>query len=590
MKSCPACNTRYEDETTFCTRDGTPVVADIVAGQVPSMVGQILDGRWRIVKKLGEGGMGEVYVAEHIHIEKKVAMKLLRAEVLGNAEAVTRFYQEARSASSIGHENIIQIEDFGKLPDGRVYMLMEYLLGAPLNEMIAREPLPLGRALDIVIQVCRGLSAAHAKGITHRDMKPENVYVTQKDGRDLPKILDFGIAKVQHGDTSQNLTQAGTIYGTPFYMAPEQALGGKMDHRVDIYAMGIILYEVFCGVLPFKGETFMGILTQHITMQPDPPSLVAAQHGRQMPPELEQIILKAIRKNADERYQSMNEMAIALTDVYRAYVGPRRTDMMQSVPSHMMPTMGMQMGGASGATLALQPGAVPMATPGAMHAMTPGGMPAMMTPGGMPAYMTPGGMPAVAPAPPRSKVGLVVGLVLAVAGLGGGAAWYFLVGPGKKVVQAEPPKPEPQKPEPQKPVASVTPDAAPAVVAAGAPDAAPHVIAANDPQKPDPLKPDPQKPEPQHVIDAPRAREVVVTSTPLGAKIFVNGKPAGETPGSIRIPEGQRANVELRLAGYRVKKITVPADKGKVIEMLEKIVKDPQEEELLRPKQFGTPN
>ncbi|HKA87987.1 MAG TPA: serine/threonine-protein kinase, partial [Haliangiales bacterium] len=439
MKSCPACNTRYEDETTFCTRDGTPVVPDMVAGQTPSMLGQILDGRWRVIKKLGEGGMGEVYVAEHIHIEKKVAMKLLRAEVLGNAEAVSRFYQEARSASTIGHENIIQIEDFGKLPDGRVYMLMEYLLGAPLNEMIAREPLPLGRALDVVIQVCRGLSAAHAKGITHRDMKPENVYVTQKDGRDLPKILDFGIAKVQHGDTAQNLTQAGTIYGTPFYMAPEQALGGRMDHRVDIYAMGIILYEVFCGVLPFKGETFMGILTQHITMQPDPPSVVAAQNGRQMPPELEQIILKAIRKNADERYQSMNEMAIALTDVYRAYVGPRRTDMMQAVPSHMMPTMGVQVGGASGSTLALQPGAVPMRTPGPMHAMTPAGMQAvpghpMMTPGGIPAYMTPGGMPAVAQ-PAKSKVGLIVGIVVAVAGLGGGAAAYFVVGPGKKEVQ-----------------------------------------------------------------------------------------------------------------------------------------------------------
>src|SRR5262245_37762573 len=455
MKSCPACNTRYEDETTFCTRDGTPVVPDMVAGQTPSMLGQILDGRWRVIKKLGEGGMGEVYVAEHIHIEKKVAMKLLRAEVLGNAEAVSRFYQEARSASTIGHENIIQIEDFGKLPDGRVYMLMEYLLGAPLNEMIAREPLPLGRALDVVIQVCRGLSAAHAKGITHRDMKPENVYVTQKDGRDLPKILDFGIAKVQHGDTAQNLTQAGTIYGTPFYMAPEQALGGRMDHRVDIYAMGIILYEVFCGVLPFKGETFMGILTQHITMQPDPPSVVAAQNGRQMPPELEMIILKAIRKNADERFQSMNELAIALADVYRAYVGPRRTDMMGAVPSHMLPTMGVHVGGASGATLALSAsGSVPAITPGGMRPMmTPAGVPAYHTPGAMHAIpaMTPGGIPAYAQPAPPSRKGLWIGLVLLVSlGIGGGAGWYFVAGPGKKDAKAETPeKPADKPPEKQ---------------------------------------------------------------------------------------------------------------------------------------------
>jgi hypothetical protein len=212
--------------------------------------------------------------------------------------------------------------------------------------------------------------------------------------------------------------------------------------------------------------------------------------------------------------------------------------------------------------------------------------------------MTPGSMQAI-PKPPSSSTGLIIGLVLAVAGLGGGAGWYFLVGPGKKVAQAEPPKPEPQKPEPlkpepQKPVAMVS-DAAVTVVAAAPPDAAPTVVATTDPKpdpvKPDPLKPDPQKPDPQHVQhDTPHSRDVVVTSQPLGAQILVNGRSAGETPGSIRIPEGQKVTVELRLNGYRTKKITVPADRAKVIEMLEKIVKDEPEGELLRPKGFDKPN
>src|SRR5262250_1872864 len=337
MKACPACNTRYDDQTTFCVKDGSPVVPDVLTPQAP-MIGQLIGDRYRILRKIGEGGMGEVYVAEHIHIEKKVALKLLRPEVLSNAEAVARFRQEARSASAIGHDNIIQIDDFGTMPDGRVYMAMEYLQGSPLNDLIAREPLPLPRALDILIQVGKGLAAAHAKGITHRDMKPENIFVTNKEGRDVPKILDFGIAKVSGGDTAQNLTVAGTIFGTPFYMAPEQAMGGKMDHRVDIYAMGIILYEVFCGQVPFKAETFMGILTQHITMPPTAPSEMAGQNGRVCPHELEAIILKAIQKEPQERYQSMAELVNALLEFAR-FAGVMPTTQVWGAASQSWPVV-----------------------------------------------------------------------------------------------------------------------------------------------------------------------------------------------------------------------------------------------------------
>jgi len=188
------------------------------------LIGTTLDGRYRIVDKLGEGGMGEVYAAEHVNIEKRVAIKLLRKEILENEEAVSRFHQEARSASSIGHENIIAIEDFNTLPDGRIYLCMELLNGQPLNDMI-QQPMAPDRLLDILIQTGHGLAAAHAKGIVHRDMKPENIFVTQKNGRDVPKLLDFGIAKVSQADGNNNLTRTGTIFGTPFYMSPEQALG-----------------------------------------------------------------------------------------------------------------------------------------------------------------------------------------------------------------------------------------------------------------------------------------------------------------------------------------------------------------------------
>src|SRR5215468_8442366 len=206
--------------------------------QSASLVGQTLDGRYRILRKLGEGGMSEVYVAEHVFIEKKFAIKLLRQDIVSNPEAVTRFLRGARSASSIGHRNIVAIEDFGQLADGRIYMCMELLHGAALNDLIS-QPMGIDRLLNIMIQTGHGLAAAHAKGIIHRDMKPENIFVTiGPNGEDIPKLLDFGIAKVAGHDGQNNLTRTGTIFGTPYYMAPEQALGNPVDARTDIYAVG----------------------------------------------------------------------------------------------------------------------------------------------------------------------------------------------------------------------------------------------------------------------------------------------------------------------------------------------------------------
>jgi serine/threonine-protein kinase len=263
MPICPTCNGRFEG-ATFCPKDGTALVPD--GEPVKSLVGQVI-GRYRLTKLLGAGGMGEVYIGEHVSITKKVAVKLLHPEISTNREAVIRFEQEAKSASSIGHDNIVRIDDFDHTPDGRVYLLMEFLQGESLSEaMAARGGIDPMRALVVMIQVCNGLGAAHAKGIIHRDMKPENVFLTRRsDGGEVAKILDFGIAKVKGTDNNDSLTKTGTVFGTPHYMSPEQALGQKLDHRADIYSVGVMLFEIFTGQVPFKAESFMGILSQHIT-------------------------------------------------------------------------------------------------------------------------------------------------------------------------------------------------------------------------------------------------------------------------------------------------------------------------------------
>lgn len=313
------------------TPDGPQASGSLPESSTASLlVGQTLDGRFRIVRLIGEGGMGEVYEAEHLHIERKVAIKLLKPEIVSNEEAVTRFRLEARASSSIGHRNIIKIDDFVVLADGRIYMSMELLSGAPLNELI-RTPVAPERLLDILIQTGHGLAAAHAKSIVHRDMKPENIFVTiGPDGEDIPKILDFGIAKVSGNEGQNHLTRTGTIFGTPYYMAPEQALGNPVDARTDIYAVGVILYECFSGSLPFQGESFMGILTQHITTEPEPVAQRAAKAGRTLPQGLAETVARAMQKDPVQRFQTMTEFVNALIEVYRGVMGPGMTAYMES--------------------------------------------------------------------------------------------------------------------------------------------------------------------------------------------------------------------------------------------------------------------
>ncbi len=322
----------------FCAVDGarlSPVSSHGGFGRegADPLLGQTLAGRYRIVRKIGEGGMGIVYEAVHVIIEKRVALKVLREDFSHREDVVERFRQEAKSASRIGHEHIVDISDFGVTPGGAHFFVMEFLQGNDLAEELERRgPLPTRRSIDLVMQCCKALGAAHSKGIVHRDMKPENIFLLSRDtGEDFVKIVDFGIAKMseldEHGASSpgRRLTKTGMIFGTPEYMSPEHAAGKELDHRVDIYALGIILYELLTGRVPFLGDTFMGILTQHM-FEPLPP-LTAVHPGCSAPPELERLIARAVSKNAGDRPQSMDEFAHELARVRDQVLSPLSSSM-----------------------------------------------------------------------------------------------------------------------------------------------------------------------------------------------------------------------------------------------------------------------
>jgi len=282
-----------------------------VPGTEDPLLGRVLSERYRILRKLGEGGMGVVYLAEHVVIEKKIALKVLFPDLTRRADLVQRFIQEAKSASRIGHENVIDITDFGQSPEGYVFLAMEYLSGQDLGQVLkSAGPMGWPRAQPILVQIGKALRAAHEGGIIHRDMKPENIFVTPRDdGREFIKVLDFGIAKVMGlEEDAPRLTRTGMIFGTPEYMSPEQAQGQHVDHRVDIYAVGCIMYQILTGTVPFQAETFMGILSKHMMEAPEPPR----KRNPAIDPGVEAIILKAMEKDPAKRYQSMRDFVTAL--------------------------------------------------------------------------------------------------------------------------------------------------------------------------------------------------------------------------------------------------------------------------------------
>jgi serine/threonine-protein kinase len=274
--------------------------------------GALLDGRYRIVRLLGEGGMGSVYLASHVGLGRDVAIKFLHAELVSRDEVVGRFYREAQAAAAIRHKNIIEVFDVGVSPQGEPFLVMEYLEGESLAGLLKRAgPLNLGAACAVMEPVLQALHAAHRKGIIHRDLKPDNIFLAYQQGEPpVVKIIDFGISKFAQGEFDKWRTKTGSVMGTPAYMSPEQARGSAgLDHRTDIYSMGTILFEMLTGALPFAGSNFAEYLSAMLIDDPRAPQSVCAG----FPAEAEPLVRKALAKNPDQRFQNAAEMLEALT-------------------------------------------------------------------------------------------------------------------------------------------------------------------------------------------------------------------------------------------------------------------------------------
>lgn len=477
----------------------------IVGSPQSSLIGATI-GNYRVVSKLGEGGMGSVYLAEHPLIGKKVALKVLHEEYSANQDVVGRFFNEAKAVNDIQHPNIVDIIDYGVVQTqqgpGFVYFIMEFLGGESLASCIQREsPMQPERVFQIGMQVADALAASHAKGIIHRDLKPDNIYlITRGREKDFVKVLDFGIAKLTGDAPGSRRTRTGIVMGTPAYMSPEQCEGkGNIDARTDVYALGIVLYEMITGQVPFAGEGYGEVLVQHLTKRPARPT---TSRGA-VPPLVEAIIMKSLEKKREERFQTMEDFIEALRDP-QAYIDARG-----GLDAFYRPDDGASPGAATGV--------MPVATPGTGMPKAPTGVGALTSVQATSAYE----------APPRGNRAAIVvgGAVLAFALVGGG---IFLATRGKDKAAGA--------------VAAVAPPGAAAPAAAPAPTPAapaPAPVAA---------------PEPVAAPVAPAKISINVVSTPPGADVFVGDDPAskGKTPITLELTRAEgETQVTVKAEGWK---------------------------------------
>ena len=309
MKKCPKCGVEYSDTTTLCPNDGVALETTDDA-----LLGTILAGKYRIDKRLNEGGMGSVYQGTHVLMEKTVAIKVLRPSLAADEKIVARFSREARAASRISHPNALSVTDFGEDDNGTVFLVMEFLSGRTLKQVLRDEgPLPLNRVVEITRQVGDALAAAHAQGVVHRDLKSDNIMLLDTTTvSDYAKVLDFGIAKINEpeGKFDGGLTAPNLVIGTPQYMSPEQcSQDSEIDARSDIYSLGVILYEMLVGHVPFSGDSATIVMMKHL--QDPVPSVLDERPD--VPPPVSRVIARAMAKVPSNRYQNVAELIEDLT-------------------------------------------------------------------------------------------------------------------------------------------------------------------------------------------------------------------------------------------------------------------------------------
>jgi serine/threonine-protein kinase len=306
MLHCPTCGQQYPADVKVCPQDGSPLQADsTIAAEAPGdpLVGKTLDDKYRLEARLGVGGMGTVYRARHLLIDRTVAVKVLSQRFVEDDAAQMRFRREAKAAGRLQHPNAVAVTDFGQTADGYVYIVMELLEGRTLREILAKEaPLDTARSVALMLQAAAAVAAAHEAGIIHRDLKPANIFVVQN--AEIPsvvKVLDFGIAKLAaetlEEEDAHTLTQVGAMIGTPRYMSPEQCDGAELTPAADVYSLGVILYEMLTGLVPFSGSTPLAIAMKHTSELPRPPREVIPS----IPEGLEAIVLHALEKSPADR-------------------------------------------------------------------------------------------------------------------------------------------------------------------------------------------------------------------------------------------------------------------------------------------------
>ncbi len=289
QKTCPQCGNSYDAEQRFCPRDGSTLRAPPGS----DLVGSVVADRYLILKRIGEGGMGQVYLAEHVKMKRKSAVKVMHQGMVHDQDAIQRFNREASNASSIQHPNVAAIYDFGETADGLIYLAMEFVDGEPLTKIIERQgALPAVRAAEITRQTSEALEAAHEMGIVHRDLKPDNIMVARgRAGEDVVKVVDFGIAKAMSND-EQKVTKTGLAIGTPEYMSPEQLGGDQLDSRTDIYSLGLVTFNMFTGQLPFPAVTSREALIMRLTEKPR--TLAEITPDVQWPEEMQWVMDRAL--------------------------------------------------------------------------------------------------------------------------------------------------------------------------------------------------------------------------------------------------------------------------------------------------------
>ena len=326
LKVCPQCGTEYETAARFCPDDGTalrPKGSD-------SLVGRVLADRYHILKRIGEGGMGRVYLGEHVKMNRQCAIKVMSPALVNDHESAARFAREASNAARIIHPNVAAVFDYGE-SDGLVYLVMEFVEGEPLSRLLAREaPLKLDRALDLAGQICDGLGAAHELGIVHRDLKPDNILITRtRTGREVAKVVDFGIAKAIQEGAGEGLTRTGQVIGTPEFMSPEQLLGDPIDARSDLYALGCILHLMLTAAPPFEAKTREQMIKRRLSE--DAPHV----HGLDpaIPESVARIVGRLLARTPGERYGSGAEVRDALSGTHI-----RRSGALPRLPTDIRPT------------------------------------------------------------------------------------------------------------------------------------------------------------------------------------------------------------------------------------------------------------